>query len=189
MRNIYFILIFSALTACTSFDTRVLDDPKYLSGKEYGTNKKIQPKVLQFGDYIFVCGYSNKGPSLGAYYKNKELHYETGGDGYWYDTIYKANFNNDNISDFIISYQMEDYWILTALVSKTKDEFQIKELGDPFDDTYCLVGYDTLKNIQFITTADINNDNKDEVLINMVTINNRRFGIACSDTLYVDNIK
>lgn len=188
MKVQYLTLILLFLSSCNSFDKNIIDNPKYSSGKEYGTNKKISPKVLSYDDYTFVLGYSDKGSSMGCYYKNKELLYHTGGDGF-YDTIYKANFNNDDITDFLVVYSMEDYSVLSALISISKDSYIEKEIGDPFGNTYCLVGEDTLKTIQYITIKDINNDKKDEVLINMATINNKLIGIYCSDTIYVDNKK
>lgn len=186
MKNLYILLTFFILTSCTTFETKILDDPKYASGKEYGTNKKIEPRIFKFDNYTFVTGYSDSAATLGLYHKDRIILFETSVDGY-FDTIVKANFNNDNIPDFIIENAFEDGSSLYALTSIAQDIYKVKNISDNYWGVYCIEQGDTLQNLQPLILADLDKNGSDEVLINMVKIDNKLIGIRCSDTVFVDN--
>jgi hypothetical protein len=172
------------MVACRpAFDPAVLDDPRYSRGRDYETGREIIPRVFSFGEYTFIAGYSDTGATLGCYHLDKEMLFWEREDGF-FDTIYKANFNNDGIPDFLIRYAFEDHSELSALVSRTRLSFVEKDLGGgPFN---CFAGPDTIEKMEAAVILDVNQDGKDEVLINTVRINGRRLPLNCSDTVFVD---
>ncbi len=121
--------------------------------------------------------------SLGLYYENKEILYETAPDGL-YDTVMIANLNNDGIPDFLIEYAFEDGATLLGLLSKTKTLFIERQLRDEISDYYCGDIGDTSNYIIPLIISDVNHDGKDEVIINSVKMNGKSFGISCTDTIY-----
>lgn len=181
---IVWMLLF--LDACLFFKYKDLNDPRFSSGKEYGTNKKIEPKEYQFGDYSFITGHPNFGgnASLGMYFRDKEILYQTTSDNE-YDSILITKLNNDSIPDFLVINAYEDGSTLSAIISKSIASFTFKDFHVQLSDYYCgnLRG-DTSKFIVPITIKDINHDGDDDVIVNLVKMNGQVFGIACTDTIY-----
>jgi len=169
----------------SSFDEKVLNDPKFASGREYETHKIIQPTVLHFDNYTFVEGNDTSSSTLGLFYGNKEIFLSKHSDG-MFDTIMKANLNNDGVPDFLVEYAFEDGATLLGLLSKTKTSFVEKQLSGEISDYYCGDIGDTSNYIIPLIISDINHDGKDEVIINAVKMNGKLFGIACTDTIYAD---
>ena len=174
-----------ASTCNSSFDEKVLNDPKFTSGREYETNKLIQPKVFHFENYTLVEGNCSTSSTLGLFYENKEIYLSKHSDG-MFDTLMQANLNNDGIPDFLVEYAFEDGATLLALLSKSKTIFIEKELSNEISSYYCGDIGDTSNYIIPLTISDINHDGKDEVIINLVKMNDTVFGIACTDTIYAD---
>jgi hypothetical protein len=172
--------------SCSSnFDAKILNDPKFASGWEYETQKIIPPTVLHFGNYTFVEGNNTSSSTLGLFYGNKEIFLSKHSDG-MFDTIMKANLNNDGVPDFLVEYVFEDGATLLGLLSKTPTAFEEKQLSEEISDYYCGDLGDTSNYIIPLIISDINHDGKDEVIINSVKMNDRVFGIACTDTIYPD---
>src|ERR1044071_4432822 len=49
------LIIIFFLSSCATFDSKVLDEARFASGKAYGgIGEKIKPKVFHFNDYTFV---------------------------------------------------------------------------------------------------------------------------------------
>lgn len=166
------------------FDQNKLNNSRFASGINQETKKKIRAKIFQYSNYTIVTGFPNDSgsSSLGLYYGNKEIFYEISNDSY-YDTVFNANLNNDLIPDFIISYAYEDGHTLRSLVSSSNLSFKKNILFGNLNDAYCINGIDTLKNILPPQIRDINKDNKDDIIVNLVEIDNKTFAISCTDTL------
>lgn len=178
------VSILALLFSCNSFDSKILGDVRYTGGQVYGTNERIKPRSFRFNDYTFVTGSTTDSgkSSLGLYNGDKEIYYETSNDGV-YDTIIKVNLNSDGILDFLISYQYEDGATLFGMVSQSANRFSMKQLIEDWSDTRCIIGVDTLKHILPLQIKDLNNDGKDDLIINLVIINNHAFSIPCTDTV------
>jgi hypothetical protein len=174
------------LNSCGTFDSKVLNDPKYASGREYETHKIIQPKELHFGNYTFVEGNDTASSTLGLFYRSKEIFFSKHSEEGSFDTIMQANLNNDGVPDFLVEYVFEDGATLLGLLSKTQTSYVEKQLSAEISDYYCGEIGDTSGYIQPIIISDINNDGKEEVIINAVKMNGKIFGIACTDTIYAD---
>lgn len=171
------------------FDSSILVLPEYASGREYESKKPITPKVFHFDQYTFVMGFDSlQNSSLGLYSGNQKILSLKHSDGE-YDTVMVANLNNDDIPDFLISYQFEDGATLFGLLSKSKTKFKEIKLLDEWQETYCIESGDTLQYIQPLQIRDVNNDGKDDIISNLVKINNRVFAIRCTDTIFADRIK
>jgi hypothetical protein len=162
-----------------------MNDPKYASGIEYETKEPIIPKVTEIDNYTFVSGYSETAATLGMYYKNKLINFWTSTDGY-FDTIIKVNLNNDKISDFLFENAFEDGSTLFALISQTKTDFTEKKVSDNYNETYCIEGGDTLNNLQPLTIKDLNNNGKNEIILNLIKLKDELISISCTDTFYID---
>jgi len=175
-----------ALTSCNSFDTKVLNDQKSLAGQPFETNKIIQSSAPHFGDYTFVKQNSASSSTLKLFYRDKEIFLSKHSDG-MFDTIIKANLNNDRIPDFLVVYSFEDGAMLFGLLSKTQTSFEEKQLSEEISSYYCGEIGDTSNYIQELTIADIDRDGKDEIIVNAVKMNGKLFGIACTDTIHADN--
>ena len=171
--------------SCNSFDEKVLNDPRFASGREYETNKVIQPKTIHFDNYTFVEGNDTVSSTLGLFYGNKEVFLSRHSDG-MFDTIMRANLNNDGVPDFLVEYVFEDGATLLGILSRTQTSFIEKQLSQEISDYYCGDIGDTSNYIIPLIISDINHDGKDEVIINSVRMNNKVFGIACTDTIYAD---
>lgn len=173
------------LISCNSFDTAVINDPKYSGGVEYGTGKPISPNVFKFDEYTFVSGFSDKGGTVGAYYGDKEIFFRQSQDGF-YDTVMLVNLNNDNIPDFLIENMYEDGSVIYALISQSRKHFIEELVTDNYGEVYCLEGGDTLQYLQPLLIQDINEDNQPEILINHAKMKDKLFSISCSDTFWVN---
>lgn len=180
-----YILTLLLLFACNSVDRPVTDDPKYASGIDSVTKELIEPKVTVFEDYQFISGYSDTAATLGMYFKNRQINSWTSVDGF-FDTIMKVNLNNDNLPDFIFENAFEDGSTLYALISGTNTAFEEKKVSDNYHGVYCIESWDTLKHLQPLIIKDINNNGKNEILVNLVKLNNKFFAISCTDTFYID---
>ncbi len=180
-------LIIPFFISCNSFNESVLNDTKYSSGIDFVTHKKIAPKVFYFDEYTFVSGINDSSQStIGLYFKNKEINFLTHSDG-MYDTLIKANFNNDGVPDFLIIYTFEGgQQEIIALMSKSKSQFAEISLGETLSGDYDEIGGDTLEYKIPWTIKDINNDGKDEIVMNLVKMNNKEFTIPSTDTIYPD---
>ncbi len=185
MRHLGHILVILFFSACNSFDTRVLDAPKYSSGIEYISKQKIKPKTFQFDNYTFVSGNSGQASTLGLYFKDKELFYTTSADGF-FDTVMTANLNSDGIPDFLFVDMFEDGKVLYSLISKTKTTYDKRKVTDDYGGSFCFAGADTMKYLQPTILKDINNDGKAEILINHIKMGDKIFRVSCSDTFFVD---
>ena len=186
MRNLTILLTIGLFVSCQSFDKKILQEERFSSGIEYGTNKKIPAKYFQKDDYTIVTGYSTKSATMGLFRDNKEILFKTCIDGS-FDTIMTENLNNDRIPDFLIGEKYEDGTTLYALISKTKDEFSVKKITDNFDGYFCdaSASNDTLKFIQPLTFIDTK-DGKKEILVNYIKMNGKLFKIACSEEFKVE---
>lgn len=176
------ILILIALSACNSFDSRLLEDPRFASGRDFETNDKILPKIIHSDPYTLVTGFSKDKSSLGLFYGEKEIFYQTASDGS-FDIVLTANLNNDGITDFLITFVYEDGPTLVALTSQSVGVFSYKTIVDQFDDTNCNVAMDTFRNILPLLVKDVNRDHRDDILVNVVKINNSIMAIPCTDTI------
>ena len=180
-----FSTAFILTSSCnSSFDKKVLTDPKFASGREYGTNKIIQPKLFHFDNYTFVEGNDTASSTLGLFYGNKEIFLSKHSDG-MFDTILQANLNNDGIPDFLVEYVFEDGATLLGLLSKTQTSFIERQLKDEISDYYCGEIGEMSNYIIPLIISDVNHDGIDEVIINSVKMNGKVFGVACTDTIYV----
>lgn len=180
-------VVLVTLISCGSFDSKVLEDSKYSSGREYETCKKVSPKLFRFDNYTFVAGYSNDSgnSTLGLYFKDKEILFQKSSDGF-YDTVITANLNNDGVPDFLVIYCYEDGCELSALISKSKTAFANKRLRDDISEIYCSATRDTMQHLQPLLIKDINNDGKDEIIVNLAKFNNQLIANSCTDTVYAD---
>jgi hypothetical protein len=168
-------------------DLKVLEDPRFASGHDFVTRKPIRPKIFKFDNYTFVSGFPNDSvsASLGLFYNETEIFYETSYDGF-YDTVMIANLNMDGTPDFLVSFAYEDGASLFGLLSSSKTTFSIKNLFDEWSDVYCLEGGDTLMKIIPLQIVDLNNDGKDDLIVNLVKINETVLSISCTDTVIAD---
>jgi hypothetical protein len=182
------LIVLFLLTSCGSFNPKVLDDPKFASGREFETGKKIIPEVFHFNNYTFVTGYSNDSgnSSLALYFRDKEIYYEKTTDGS-YGSVMAANLNNDYVQDFLIEYCYEDGCDLFALISKSRNTFFKKELNVETTGMNCDLGGDSLQYLQDLIIKDVNNDGKDEIIVNLLKINNKVVATPCTDTVFVDH--
>lgn len=186
MRKLNILLTVGLFVSCQSFDKKILQEERFSSGIEYGTNKKISAKYLQKDDYTIVTGYSTKSATMGLFRDNKEILFKTCIDGS-FDTIMTENLNKDRIPDFLIGEKYEDGTTLYAFISKTKDEFSVKKVTDNFEGYYCdaSASNDTLKYMQPLTFIETK-DGKKEILVNYIKMNGKLFKIACSEKFNVE---
>ncbi len=168
-------------------DRKVLTDPRFCGGYDFVTRKPIPIKLFRFNDYTAVSGYTSDRArsSLGLFYKGKEIYYESSADGY-YDTVLQANFNGDEIPDFLVSYTYEDGASWYGLLSSSTTTFSTKHLLDDWSDMYCLEGVDTLMKIEPLQLVDLNGDGKDDLIVNLVKINETVLAISCTDTVLAE---
>ena len=161
-----------------------MNDSRFNGGHDYVTGKLIAPKIYRFSNYSFVTGYPNDSgnSTLGMYYENKEIYFEKTQDG-TYDTVMKANFNNDGIPDFIVIYSYEDGADIYGIFSITNSTFSEKYLGSDVESS-CVTEGDTMRHLQPLQIRDINNDGKDEIIVNLLKYDNTLLGFQCTDTIY-----
>jgi hypothetical protein len=173
-----------------NFETNLLKDPRFIGGQEFETRKLIPPKIFHFNNYLFVTGNTNNGgnSSLGLFFNNTEIHYETSQDGF-YDTIFTANINNDGIPDFLVSYAYEDGATLHGLLSHSATDFSSVKLFDEWYETNCIESGDTIQNLLPLQIRDIDGDIRDDIIVNLVQIGGRRFAISCTDTVFGSTVK
>jgi len=183
--KILLYLLLPTFIACNRFDEKVVQDIRFSGGREYETGKPIKPQIITVDKYTFIFGYSAKSgrASCGLYLGNKEIFYNEGSDGF-FDKVMTANLNNDGIQDFLISFVYEDGAELYGLTSKSETKFSQRLLIEECYNTYCAESDDTLRHLLPLQIKDINNDHKDDIIANLVSINGKVFAISCTDTAY-----
>lgn len=186
MLRLTIFLIIGLFVSCHSFDKKILQDERFSSGVKYGTNEKQSAKYFQKDDYTIVTGHSIKCSTMGLFISNKEIFFKTCIDGD-FDSVMTENLNNDNIPDFLFVEKYEDGRTLYALISKTKEKFNLKKITDNFDGVFCDTGIssDTLKLIQPLVTRDTK-DGKRKILVNYIKMNGKLLKINCSEEFIVE---
>lgn len=182
MRYLVYLMILVLIACNPQIKQDKANDTHFAGGKEYGTGKLIKPKVFEFGEYSFICGYSDTAASLAGYYKDKEFIFKTNVDGY-FDSVAKVDIGNDTFPDFLVFINYEDGTDLVALTSMTNGQFGEVQVGE-CSDTYCILNGDTMKSLQPPILLDIDGDGKKEIILRTAKINNRLISTSCSDTFY-----
>jgi len=143
--------------------------------------------VFHFDNYTCISGATDSCCAyLALFLDRKEVFYKKldSSEGL-FDTVMTANLNNDGVPDFIIICNWEDGSDLSALISKSKTSFTEKQFGD-ISEIYCTATGDTIQHLQPLLIKDINNDGKDEIIVNLAKYNDLLIANSCTDTIYAD---
>lgn len=181
------ILIFISFSRSDDFRNKLLKDKRFCGGVEYGRKLKIEPKFYEFGDYLFVTGFTNRSSSMGMFYQQKQIRFDSAIDSAL-DNVFQRKLNNDTIPDFIYKKIYEDNTEIYALISVTRTKFIDRQIYNGENGRICLGNglpndYDVTKELIF---KDINSDGNVEILVNHLRIKGKIKALGCSDTFYVN---
>lgn len=170
------------------FNAEVLETSKYSGGIKLDSNEILKPRIFKNGKYTIVTGFdSTQNSTLGLYFEDIEILSPQNSDGI-FDTIINININNDDIPDFLVSYEYEDGASLLGLISTSRISFKEIVLFNEWTGNYCLEDADRLINIIPLTIKDIDNDGKVDIIVNLAKKNGELISISCTDTILGSDI-
>jgi len=134
--------------------------------------KKVESQIKKyyFNDYTVITGFCEQQSKIDILNKNNDTLYSyCFGDGF-YSLVDTININNDNVSDVVYSYYFDTYYIVGFLLSDTvspffrRAEVEYEYYSPEFSDYMYKQNESHLE----LIVKDINNDHKDDVLVNLI---------------------
>jgi hypothetical protein len=134
----------------------------------YATAQSNPKKNYRYGAYIVKMNYCSENSSLEILKDDKQLYYTCSGDGLYYyiDTL---SLNDDGIPDFITGYQMEDYVVLSVLVSAVNNSYKDIEIAEiMLADIYSNTHLSNGEVYRDFKLTDIDKDGKKDIITNII---------------------